>query len=32
MAGLNITQPIYVGGKITAANQLAAIGQKVSEE
>lgn len=32
MAGLNITQPIYVGGKITAANRLAAIGQKVSEE
>lgn len=32
MAGLSITQPIYVGGKISAANRLAAIGQKVSEE
>ena len=32
LAGINITQPLYVGGKITAANRLAAIGQKVSEE
>lgn len=32
LAGLNITQPLYVGGKITAANRLAAIGKEVSEE
>ena len=32
MAGLNITEPLYVGGRITAANRLAAIGEKVSEE
>ena len=32
MAGLNITQPIYAGGQITAANRLAAIGKAVSEE
>ena len=32
LAGINITQPIYVGGQITAANRLAEIGQTVSEE
>lgn len=32
MAGLNITQPIYAGGQITAANRLAAIGKEASEE
>ena len=32
LAGINITQPIYVGGKVTAANRLAEIGQTVSEE
>lgn len=32
MAGLNITQPIYAGGQITAANRLAAINKDVSEE
>ncbi|MBO4906979.1 MAG: TolC family protein [Bacteroidaceae bacterium] len=32
LAGINITQPIYVGGKLTAANRLARIGQAVSEE
>ena len=32
LAGVNITQPLYVGGQITAANRLARIGQTVSEE
>lgn len=32
MAGLNIVQPIYTGGKITAANRLAKIGLKASEQ
>ena len=32
MAGLNVTQPLYAGGQITAANRLAAIGKDVSEE
>lgn len=32
LAGINITQPIYVGGQLTAANRLARIGQTVSEE
>jgi len=32
MAGINITQPIYAGGQITAGNRLASIGKDVSEE
>ena len=32
LAGINVTLPLYVGGQLTAANRLAAIGQKVSEE
>lgn len=32
MAGLSLTQPIYTGGKITAARRLARIGEKASEE
>lgn len=32
MAGLNITQPIYTGGKITAANRLAKIGREAAEQ
>nr|MBD5377204.1 TolC family protein [Bacteroides sp.] len=29
MAGINLTQPIYTGGKISAANRMAAVGQDV---
>lgn len=32
LAGLNLTMPIYVGGRLTSANRLAKIGQTVSEE
>ena len=32
MAGLSIMQPVYAGGKITAARRLARIGQQASEE
>ena len=32
LAGISITQPLYVGGQITAANRLASIGQTVSQE
>ena len=32
MAGLQITQPIYAGGKITAGRRLAKIGKEVAEE
>ncbi len=32
LAGVNVTLPIYVGGRLTAANRLAKIGQTVSEE
>jgi outer membrane protein TolC len=32
LAGINVTLPLYVGGQLTAANRLATIGQKVSEE
>ena len=32
LAGLNLTQPIYAGGRISAANKLAKIGAKASEE
>jgi outer membrane protein TolC len=31
LAGVNITQPLYVGGQITAANRLARIGQTVHD-
>ena len=32
LAGISLTQPLYVGGQITSANRLARIGQTVSEE
>ena len=32
LAGINLTQPLYTGGQLTAANRLARIGQTVSEE
>ena len=32
MAGINLTQPIYAGGKIIAANKLAKTGQQISRE
>ena len=32
MAGLSLMQPVYTGGKITAARRLARIGEKASEE
>lgn len=32
MAGINLTQPIYTGGKIIAANKLAKTGQQISRE
>ncbi len=32
MAGLQLTQPVYAGGKITAGNRLARIGREVSGE
>lgn len=32
LAGVNVTLPLYVGGQIKAANNLARIGQTVSEE
>jgi outer membrane protein TolC len=32
VAGLNLIQPIYTGGKITAGKRLAAIGTQVSEQ
>lgn len=32
MAGLSLTQPIYTGGKISAARRLARIGESASEE
>ena len=32
MAGLTMTQPLYVGGKITTGNKLAAIGVKARQE
>ncbi len=30
MAGISLTQPIYTGGKITAANKMAALGEDIS--
>lgn len=30
LAGINLTQPIYAGGKIVAANKLASIGEKAA--
>lgn len=32
MAGINLTQPVYAGGKIIAANKMAAAGQSISRE
>ena len=32
MAGLNLTQPIYAGGKISAARRMARIGEEVAGE
>jgi outer membrane protein TolC len=32
VAGINVTQPIYAGGKIVAANKLAAIGETAAKE
>ncbi|MDE5786875.1 MAG: TolC family protein [Duncaniella sp.] len=32
MAGINLTQPVYAGGKIIAANKMAAAGQRISRE
>ena len=32
LAGISLTQPIYTGGQLTAANRLAEIGQTVSEQ
>lgn len=32
MAGINLTQPIYAGGKILTANKMAKIGQQISKE
>ena len=32
LAGINVTMPLYVGGQISTANQLAKIGQEVSRE
>lgn len=32
MAGINLTQPIYVGGKIRAANRMANVAQDISRE
>lgn len=32
LAGINLTQPLYVGGKITAGKRLAIIGEKAARE
>lgn len=32
LAGLTVTQPVYAGGKIVAANRLASIGRKAAAE
>lgn len=32
MAGISLTQPIYAGGKIIAANKMASIGENISKE
>lgn len=32
LAGINLTQPIFTGGKIIAANRLAGIGKKAADE
>ena len=32
MAGLSLTQPVFTGGKLSAARRLARIGEKASEE
>lgn len=31
MAGINVTQPVYAGGKIVAANKMASIGKEAAE-
>lgn len=32
LAGINVTQPVYAGGRITAGNRLARIGKEISVE
>lgn len=32
MAGINLTQPIFAGGKIIATNKMAKVGQQISRE
>lgn len=32
MAGINLTQPIYAGGKIVTANKMASVGRQISQE
>lgn len=32
MAGINLTQPVFVGGKIVASNKMATIGKSVAHE
>lgn len=32
MAGINLTQPIFTGGKIVAANRMASVGQEISRQ
>lgn len=32
MAGINLTQPVFAGGKIIASNRLAAVGQRVAAQ
>lgn len=32
MAGLNLTQPIYTGGKLSAARHMASLGEEVAQE
>lgn len=32
MAGLNLTQPIYAGGKIVASNRMASVGEEISRQ
>lgn len=32
MAGINLTQPIFTGGKIVAANSMASVGQEISRQ
>lgn len=32
MAGINLTQPVYAGGKIAAGNRMARVGERISRE